>query len=128
MGYLLLYQVCQPLKSEEGALLCAPVMVEVLREPCSLADEHSHFPLDHPFISCLTTSGMDVLNTAIEDLVGSRGRDQWTPSVVSVSDSVMQADQAEVRLLVILATLAAFSSYQVTDSSHPIWHPACPRG
>uniref|UniRef100_A0A670IMR0 Amyloid beta protein binding family B member 3 n=1 Tax=Podarcis muralis TaxID=64176 RepID=A0A670IMR0_PODMU len=39
--------------------------------------------------------GMDVLNTAIEDLVGSRGRDQWTPSVVSVSDSVMQADQAE---------------------------------
>ncbi|XP_053253424.1 amyloid-beta A4 precursor protein-binding family B member 3 isoform X2 [Podarcis raffonei] len=39
--------------------------------------------------------GMDMLNTAIEDLVSSHGRDQWTPSVVSVSDSVMQADQAE---------------------------------
>ncbi|XP_015277800.1 PREDICTED: amyloid beta A4 precursor protein-binding family B member 3 [Gekko japonicus] len=40
--------------------------------------------------------GMDVLNNAIEDLMGSRGREQWIPSVVSVSDSVMQAEQTEV--------------------------------
>ncbi|XP_077166196.1 amyloid-beta A4 precursor protein-binding family B member 3 isoform X2 [Paroedura picta] len=39
--------------------------------------------------------GMDVLNNAIEDLMGSRGREQWIPSVLSVSDSVMQAEQTE---------------------------------
>uniref|UniRef100_A0ACB8EC98 Uncharacterized protein n=1 Tax=Sphaerodactylus townsendi TaxID=933632 RepID=A0ACB8EC98_9SAUR len=38
--------------------------------------------------------GMDVLNNAIEDLMGSRGYEHWIPSVVSVSDSVMQAEQA----------------------------------
>ncbi|XP_067323839.1 amyloid-beta A4 precursor protein-binding family B member 3 [Anolis sagrei] len=39
--------------------------------------------------------GMDVLNNAIEDLISSHEREQWTPSVISISDSVMQADQAE---------------------------------
>ncbi|XP_061490388.1 amyloid-beta A4 precursor protein-binding family B member 3 isoform X1 [Rhineura floridana] len=50
------------------------------------------------FIGSLPVSkamGMDVLNNAIEGLMGSRGHDQWTPSVISVSDSVMQADQTE---------------------------------
>uniref|UniRef100_A0A8D0KLA5 Amyloid-beta A4 precursor protein-binding family B member 3 n=1 Tax=Salvator merianae TaxID=96440 RepID=A0A8D0KLA5_SALMN len=40
--------------------------------------------------------GMDVLNNAIESLMGSRDRGQWTPSVISVSDTVMQAEQTEV--------------------------------
>ncbi|XP_026556723.1 amyloid-beta A4 precursor protein-binding family B member 3 [Pseudonaja textilis] len=42
--------------------------------------------------------GIDVLNNAIETLMGSRKREQWIQAVVSVSDSVMQADQTEVRL------------------------------
>ncbi|XP_072854493.2 amyloid-beta A4 precursor protein-binding family B member 3 isoform X1 [Pogona vitticeps] len=37
--------------------------------------------------------GMEVLNNAIEELMGNCERGQWTPSVISVSDSVMQADQ-----------------------------------
>ncbi|XP_066479933.1 amyloid-beta A4 precursor protein-binding family B member 3 [Tiliqua scincoides] len=37
--------------------------------------------------------GMDVLNNAIETLMDSCGREQWTPSVISISDVVMQADQ-----------------------------------
>ncbi|XP_042319933.1 amyloid-beta A4 precursor protein-binding family B member 3 isoform X2 [Sceloporus undulatus] len=39
--------------------------------------------------------GMDVLNNAIEDLMSSQEREQWAPSVISISDSVMQADQTE---------------------------------
>ncbi|XP_026528274.1 amyloid-beta A4 precursor protein-binding family B member 3 [Notechis scutatus] len=39
--------------------------------------------------------GIDVLNNAIETLMGSRNREQWIQAVVSVSDSVMQADQTE---------------------------------
>ncbi|XP_053102431.1 amyloid-beta A4 precursor protein-binding family B member 3 isoform X2 [Hemicordylus capensis] len=39
--------------------------------------------------------GMDILNNAIEGLMGSRGREQWTPSILSISDSVMQADKTE---------------------------------
>ncbi|XP_060547053.1 amyloid-beta A4 precursor protein-binding family B member 3 isoform X6 [Pantherophis guttatus] len=39
--------------------------------------------------------GIDVLNNAIETLMGSRNHEQWIQAVVSVSDSVMQADQTE---------------------------------
>ncbi|XP_013922192.1 PREDICTED: amyloid beta A4 precursor protein-binding family B member 3 isoform X3 [Thamnophis sirtalis] len=39
--------------------------------------------------------GIDVLNNAIETLMGSRNREQWIQAVVSVSDSVMQANQTE---------------------------------
>ncbi|XP_059589378.1 amyloid-beta A4 precursor protein-binding family B member 3 isoform X2 [Alligator mississippiensis] len=41
--------------------------------------------------------GMDVLNEAIENLTNSHGREQWTPSLISVSDSVMKVHQAEVQ-------------------------------
>lgn len=51
----------------------------------------------HPLVS----SGMDVLNEAIENLTNSHGREQWTPSLISVSDSVMKVHQAEVTLLLI---------------------------
>ncbi|XP_019362136.1 PREDICTED: amyloid beta A4 precursor protein-binding family B member 3 isoform X2 [Gavialis gangeticus] len=39
--------------------------------------------------------GMDVLNEAIENLTKSHGREQWTPSLISMSDSVMKVHQAE---------------------------------
>ncbi|XP_044882208.1 amyloid-beta A4 precursor protein-binding family B member 3 isoform X1 [Mauremys mutica] len=39
--------------------------------------------------------GMDILNEAIETLMSSQGREQWIPSLVSVSDSVMTVHQAE---------------------------------
>lgn len=42
---------------------------------------------------------MDVLNNAIETLMDSCGREQWTPSVISISDVVMQADQIKVSLV-----------------------------
>ncbi|XP_044882210.1 amyloid-beta A4 precursor protein-binding family B member 3 isoform X3 [Mauremys mutica] len=41
--------------------------------------------------------GMDILNEAIETLMSSQGREQWIPSLVSVSDSVMTVHQAEVQ-------------------------------
>lgn len=58
--------------------------------------------LAYSFLSCLGTLGIDVLNNAIETLMGSCNREQWIQAVFSVSDSVMQADQTEVRLFVIL--------------------------
>uniref|UniRef100_A0A8C0QMQ0 Amyloid beta protein binding family B member 3 n=1 Tax=Chelonoidis abingdonii TaxID=106734 RepID=A0A8C0QMQ0_CHEAB len=39
--------------------------------------------------------GMDILNEAIETLMSSQSREQWTPSLVSVLDSVMTVHQAE---------------------------------
>uniref|UniRef100_A0A8C8SWQ7 Amyloid beta precursor protein binding family B member 3 n=1 Tax=Pelusios castaneus TaxID=367368 RepID=A0A8C8SWQ7_9SAUR len=39
--------------------------------------------------------GMDVLNQAIETLMSSQGREQWSPSLVSVSDSTMRVHKAE---------------------------------
>ncbi|CAM5160356.1 unnamed protein product [Natator depressus] len=39
--------------------------------------------------------GMDILNEAIETLMSSQGHEQWTPSLISVSDSVMTVHQAE---------------------------------
>lgn len=71
--------------------------------------------LAYSFLSCLGTLGIDVLNNAIETLMGSRNREQWIQAVVSVSDSVMQADQTEVRLFVILYTVESFSSHQMSE-------------
>uniref|UniRef100_A0A452GFI5 Uncharacterized protein n=1 Tax=Gopherus agassizii TaxID=38772 RepID=A0A452GFI5_9SAUR len=39
--------------------------------------------------------GMVILNEAIETLMSSQGREQWTPSLVSVLDSMMTVHQAE---------------------------------
>ncbi|XP_075756179.1 amyloid-beta A4 precursor protein-binding family B member 3 isoform X2 [Pelodiscus sinensis] len=39
--------------------------------------------------------GMDVLNEAIATLMSSHGREQWAPSLVSVSDSVLMVQQTE---------------------------------
>uniref|UniRef100_A0A8C0J202 Amyloid beta protein binding family B member 3 n=1 Tax=Chelonoidis abingdonii TaxID=106734 RepID=A0A8C0J202_CHEAB len=43
----------------------------------------------------LISPGMDILNEAIETLMSSQSREQWTPSLVSVLDSVMTVHQAE---------------------------------
>uniref|UniRef100_A0A7M4E2N7 PID domain-containing protein n=1 Tax=Crocodylus porosus TaxID=8502 RepID=A0A7M4E2N7_CROPO len=42
--------------------------------------------------------GMDVLNEAIENLTNSHGREQWTPSLISVSDSVMKVHQEDAHI------------------------------
>ncbi|KAL8194125.1 UNVERIFIED_CONTAM: hypothetical protein K2H54_000669 [Gekko kuhli] len=70
-----------------------PLQVDVLD-----AVRESVQKYDALYIGSLPVSkamGMDVLNNAIEDLMGNRGREQWIPSIVSVSDSVMQAEQTE---------------------------------
>uniref|UniRef100_A0A8D0HHA3 Amyloid beta protein binding family B member 3 n=1 Tax=Sphenodon punctatus TaxID=8508 RepID=A0A8D0HHA3_SPHPU len=42
--------------------------------------------------------GMDILNDAIENLISSQDQEQWTPSLISVSDSVMQAGEDDSRI------------------------------
>lgn len=40
--------------------------------------------------------GMDVLNEAIEKLTRGPGRECWTPSLISVSDTAMRVHPAQV--------------------------------
>ncbi|KAH0618096.1 hypothetical protein JD844_017077 [Phrynosoma platyrhinos] len=83
-----------PAKAIAKALheMCSKIMAERTVANNSISRSVTLEPLTP---DALSRQGMDVLNNAIEDLMSSHEREQWAPSVISISDSVMQADQTE---------------------------------
>lgn len=47
-------------------------------------------------MGCPLSPGMDVLNEAIEKLTRRPGRENWTPSLIYVSDTAMRVHPAQV--------------------------------
>ncbi|XP_067422980.1 amyloid-beta A4 precursor protein-binding family B member 3 [Emydura macquarii macquarii] len=70
-----------------------PLQVAVLDTVRPSSQEYEALYIGSSLVS--KAMGMDVLNEAIETLMSSQGREQWSPSIVSVSDSVMRVHQAE---------------------------------
>lgn len=44
-----------------------------------------------------STSGMDILNGAIESLISSSNKDDWTPVALSVADATVTISKDQVR-------------------------------
>uniref|UniRef100_A0A8D2JH33 Amyloid beta precursor protein binding family B member 3 n=1 Tax=Varanus komodoensis TaxID=61221 RepID=A0A8D2JH33_VARKO len=86
-----LHEMCSKVMLTGFFLLLAADVLDAVRESLQ--------KYDALFIGSVPVSkamGMEVLNNAIEVLMSSRARDRWTPLVVTISDSVMQAGPAEV--------------------------------
>ncbi len=66
------------------------------------------------FIFCLfltsSASGMDILNGAIDSLVGSSSREDWTPVALNVADATVTISKDKVRHTSVTAELLTLTS------------------
>ncbi|XP_044278793.1 amyloid-beta A4 precursor protein-binding family B member 3 isoform X2 [Varanus komodoensis] len=104
-----LHEMCSKIMAERAvasggltrSVTLEPLVPEDMPQQADVLDavRESLQKYDALFIGSVPVSkamGMEVLNNAIEVLMSSRARDRWTPLVVTISDSVMQAGPAEV--------------------------------
>lgn len=40
-------------------------------------------------IPCISSPGMDIINGAIENLLSSTGKEEWTPVILSIADTTV---------------------------------------
>uniref|UniRef100_G1KNA4 Amyloid beta protein binding family B member 3 n=1 Tax=Anolis carolinensis TaxID=28377 RepID=G1KNA4_ANOCA len=92
-----LHEMCSKIMAERAVASCAhcPLLLAVDILDAARGSVQKYEALYIGSLPVTKPMGMDVLNNAIEDLISSHEREQWIPSVISISDLVMQADQAE---------------------------------
>lgn len=61
-----------------------------------------HHTLSHcSDFSCVSSSGMDIINGAIDSLVCSTGKEDWTPVILSIADTTLAVIKEKVRYFLL---------------------------